>query len=50
MRPLEQSTKHPPGTALSSSVSDEEDFKALEQSRASQTTGLYVNSSMGRPR
>lgn len=42
VRPREQSTKHPPGTALSCSVSDEEDFKALEQSRASKRLLGYI--------
>lgn len=30
VKPPEQSSKHPPGTSLSSNVSDKEDFKAPE--------------------
>ena len=42
MKPPEQSTEHPSGTVLSSSVRDEKGFKALEQSRASKRLLGYI--------
>lgn len=39
---MNRAQNNPPGTALSCSVSDEEDFKALEQSRASKRLLGYI--------